>query len=381
MMLQFKELTKLKTKRIVFEDVFKAGDCATLELLKELSAKRRLIEESINQTSSITEAIAREMSGGLTSRHEQDLHKLDQYLPLLGYFIQHVDSASNKLRMDQWISQLKIQWTSALNSSYFLRPRNTTFYQINSLQFERGMCLFLYGGILRDWALEVLSEDLVQAATLFRKAAGVYNYLASQVFPSIMPILSSERPIEVTLDICSTLSLVCLAEAQVVAIKRAEGRGSPPGLLAKLHFGVSQYLQEAHVALQLGCIDSKQMSPQFVDFLSSSKALHELCGYRYLAVSYRLAGQHGIAIGLLIHGLNTAQKKLPEEQAWKLIFIEEINEVSELQKKYEDENNFLAREKVPLEHELPPLERKKIVDFAHYEPRLLEMGGELSFNL
>lgn len=381
MMLQFKELAKLKTRRIVFEDVFKAGDCATLELLKELSAKRRPIEESINQTSSITEAIAREMSGGLTSRHEQDLHKLDQYLPLLGNFIQHVDSASNKPRMNEWISQLKIQWTSALNSSSFLRPRSTTFYQINSLQFERGMCLFVYGGILHEWALEVLSEDLVRAATLFRKAAGVYNCLASQVLPSLLPNLSSERPIEVTPEICSTLSLVCLAEAQVVAIKRAEGRGSAPGLLAKLHFGVSQFLEEAHVALQLGCRDSKQISPQFVDFISSCKALHELRGYRYLADSYRLVGQLGVAIGFLSHGLNTAQKKLPDEQSWKLIFIKEINEVCELQNKYEDENNFLSRDKIPSEYELPPMERKKIVDFVPYQPRMLEMGGELCFNV
>lgn len=54
--------------QIVFEDVFSARDPATLEHLKELSSRRRVIEESINQSSFITEAIAREMSGGLTSQ-------------------------------------------------------------------------------------------------------------------------------------------------------------------------------------------------------------------------------------------------------------------------------------------------------------------------
>lgn len=58
-------------KQIVFEDVIAARDSATLEHLKELSSKRRVIEESINHTSYITEAIAREISGGLTSRCEQ----------------------------------------------------------------------------------------------------------------------------------------------------------------------------------------------------------------------------------------------------------------------------------------------------------------------
>jgi hypothetical protein len=61
-------------KQIVFEDVIAARDSATLEHLKELSSKRRVIEESINQTSYITEAIAREISGGLTSRCEQVIY-------------------------------------------------------------------------------------------------------------------------------------------------------------------------------------------------------------------------------------------------------------------------------------------------------------------
>ena len=55
----------------MFEDKYAACDSATLEQLKELSARRRAIEESINETSFITEAIAREMSGGLVSRIEQ----------------------------------------------------------------------------------------------------------------------------------------------------------------------------------------------------------------------------------------------------------------------------------------------------------------------
>lgn len=380
-MLQLRGLTMLKTRRVVFEDVFRAGDCATLEFLRELTAKRRPIEESVNQTSSITEAIERERSGGLTSTHEQDLYKLEQYLPLLEDLIHVSDSSSNKIRINEWISQLKIQWTSALNSSSFLKPRNTTFYQINSLQFEHGMCLFLYAGILHDQALEVLSKDLVMSATLLRKAAGVYDYLASLVLPLLLPLLSSERPMEITHQICSVMGLVCLAEAQAVTIKRAEVKGSTAGVLAKLHFGVAQFLEEAIIALQLGCRDLKQISSKFVDFISSSEALHELRGYRYLADSYRLTSQLGIAIGLLSHGLNRAQKKTPEEQAWKLIFKAEVNEVTELQKKYKDENDFLSREKVPLEHELPQPECKKIVSYTPYQPQATSLGRELCFNL
>lgn len=55
----------------MFEDVYNAHDSGTLEQLKELSSKRRVIENSINESSYITEAIAREISGGLTSHYEQ----------------------------------------------------------------------------------------------------------------------------------------------------------------------------------------------------------------------------------------------------------------------------------------------------------------------
>ncbi|KAF1869096.1 hypothetical protein Lal_00048376 [Lupinus albus] len=63
---------EMKVKINVFEAIFAASDSATLEQLKELSSKRRAIEESINEKRSITEAIAREMSGGLVSRYEQE---------------------------------------------------------------------------------------------------------------------------------------------------------------------------------------------------------------------------------------------------------------------------------------------------------------------
>lgn len=53
--------------QLVFEEAYAARDSATLEQMKELSSKRRVIEQSINESSSITEAIAREISGGLTS--------------------------------------------------------------------------------------------------------------------------------------------------------------------------------------------------------------------------------------------------------------------------------------------------------------------------
>ena len=57
--------------------------------------------------------------------------------------------------------------------------------------------------------------DLVQSASIFRKAAGVYQYLAHDVIPSLRPALTAERPPESTIPVSTVMSLICLAEAQV----------------------------------------------------------------------------------------------------------------------------------------------------------------------
>lgn len=57
--------------------------------------------------------------------------------------------------------------------------------------------------------------DLVQSATLFREAAGIFQHLAHEVFPSLQSTQSVERPPEATPSMSTVMSLICLAEAQV----------------------------------------------------------------------------------------------------------------------------------------------------------------------
>ncbi|KAG5532499.1 hypothetical protein RHGRI_026950 [Rhododendron griersonianum] len=370
-MLQFSDPTKLKTQKIAFEDIYPTRDSGTLEQLKELSSKRRAIEESINESRFITEAIAREISGGLTSHVEQDLHKLEQYLPLLENLVYHVSLVSDNPRMVRWTSELKIRWSSALSLSSFFFLTGPKYFRIDSLQFELGMALFLYGAMIREWASEVLSVDLVQSATLFRKAAGVYHYLALEVLPPLLSSSAPERQPEATSSVSSVMSLICLAEAQAVTIRKAEEKGNT-GLLAKLHFGVSQLLDEAHFILHSTTKECKDISGRFVDFVSSSKALHKLRSYKYLADSIKVSGQIGVTIGILRHALTNGQKKMPGEESWRSVFKREIDEVSALLRKYEHENDFVWHEKVPLHDELPIPEGKKIVNYIAYHPERWE---------
>lgn len=177
------------------------------------------------------------------SKMFQDLHKLKQYLPLLENLVFHVDLVSSNQQIARSTSELRIRWSSALSSSSFFNLMGPKFYQIDNLRFELSMVLVLYGAILRERALEVLPSgwdycltsllqfyeciaycasnylrdtvDLVQSATLFREAAGVFLYLSKEVLPSLQPALSAERPPEATSSMSTVMSLICLAEAQV----------------------------------------------------------------------------------------------------------------------------------------------------------------------
>ncbi|XVF43008.1 hypothetical protein PTKIN_Ptkin02bG0005800 [Pterospermum kingtungense] len=379
MMLHYLQPAKLQTRKIVYESVFSARDSATLEHLKELSSRRRVIEESINQSSSITEAIAREMSGGLTSHCLRDLQKLEQYLPLLENLIFHVDLVSSNYRVVRWISELKFCWSSALSSSSFFNFRGPKFFQIDNLHYELGMSLYLYAALLRERAIEILPADLVQSAAIFREAAGVFQYLANEVFSTLQSAQSVERPLEATPSMSTVMSLICLAEAQAVTIRKAEEKGTTVGLLAKLHCGIADLLGEATAILYSNTIEYKDISSHFLEFISSCKALHELRSLKYLAESLKIADQVGVAVGVLRNALINVKKKVPGEESWRSIFTKEIDDVADMLRKFENENEFVWHEKIPDSDELPQPQGSKIVDPIPYHPKRWER--ELSFKI
>ncbi|MED6218616.1 hypothetical protein PIB30_028170 [Stylosanthes scabra] len=365
MMLHFVQPSKLKTKKLLFEDLFITRDSATLEQLKELSSRRRAIEESINNTSLVTEAIAKEMYGGKVSRIEQDIHKIEQYLPLLKNLFHHT---SKNCIVARWSPSCLIQWSSALSSSHFFNLMGPRFFPLDDLQFELGMTLFLYGAFLRERALEVLSADLVQSATMFRKAAGVYHHLAHNVLPPLQYVRpSAGKPPETLPTLSIIMSLICLAEAQAVTIRKAEEKDTSSTLLSKLHHGVKLFLGEAIDHLSTVSNQGKEISPHLLEFIASCKSLHDLKGKQYLAETLKTSGEIGSAIAVLRSGLITAKKNIPRDP-WKCIYQRQIDETAEVLRKYSHENDFVWRDKIPSGDQVPFIEGNKIVKFIPYNP-------------
>ncbi|KAI3976220.1 hypothetical protein MKX01_019166 [Papaver californicum] len=377
MMLHFSNLAKLKTKRIIFEEIYVAADPSTLEELKELSARRRAIEESINETSVTAKAIAREMAAGLTSRLEQDLRKLELYLPLLENLVFHVASSGDGGPG----VELKISWSSAFSPFTLLNLGGCKFFHNDELCFELGMALFLYGAILRERAQEVLSTgDLVQSSTLYRKAAGVYHHLFQRVLPRMKSAVGQERPPpEATPSLSYVMSLICLAEAQGAALRKAVENGTSVGLLSKLDYGIKELLVQANSILNSSNGKSKIISTKLEEFIYFSRSLHELRSKRYLADS--LKNDHiGLAIGVLRGALENIKGRTPREESWQLVFKQETKTVGEMLRKLEHENSFVFHERVPVDVDLlPSSESKKIVTEIPYNPRRSETKLVLRF--
>jgi hypothetical protein len=146
--------------QVVYEETYYARDSGTLEQLKELSTKRQAIEESINGSSKITPAIAREMAGGVTSPVLQDLQKLERYLPLLENLVSCVEAKKDNPQIIKWTIDLSIRWTSPMSGFTGNRLTGPRYFRLDDLRFELAMVFFLYGGLLRELALEVLPTGM-----------------------------------------------------------------------------------------------------------------------------------------------------------------------------------------------------------------------------
>ncbi|KAG0558944.1 hypothetical protein KC19_10G066200 [Ceratodon purpureus] len=392
MLLHFRDPAKLRTKTILYEESFYARDSGTLEQLKELSSRRQAIQDSINGISTITPVIAREMAGGITS---PVLQKIERYLPLLENLVTCVVEKKQNRNVIQWTSQLAIRWTSPLSGQSGRGLKGPRYFQVDDMRYELGMTLNLYGALLRERALEVVCTDKAEAATLFRRASGVYVHLAKNVLPPLKASLPPESCPEVTPTLASIMSIICLAEAQAVTVKKAEEKAASGSLLAKLHYGVVQFLDEAELFMKESCADLNDISGKLKKFIRIASVLHESRSQRYIAAEYTKIERFGVAVGVLRYSLTRVLPLRPgfqwksyrkffptvlyeltsclvpeqtsDHEKWRLSFQREQDDLQNMLRKCENENEFIWHEKTPDVDELPTLEGTRIVQPIPYK--------------
>ncbi|VVB04068.1 unnamed protein product [Arabis nemorensis] len=365
-----------KTKKIAFEKVIQFKETDTNLELNNLSLKRKQVEDIMNRSFLGTEAIVRE-----------DLLRIEEYLTSLQNLIDNLNKPCNEATKNSFYKSLKILWSSPL--TYCCKPSNglsftrilqrkckcksSSFYQVNGILFELYMVQFLYALKLREKAMELIPTDMVQSTTAYREAAGVFDYLSQIVHPIYTHSGLIKTLPELTSSVCSSMSLLCLAEGQAVTVKKAKETGTSASLMTKLHYGVTQFVTEAN-------IQDKELSFRFSDYVSTLGALHELKSGKNLAESLESEGKVGEAIGVLRRALATTKKTTQSrDSTWKSIFSKEKDQVTTMMNKYERLNKSMMLQRIPLEAELPLLQGEKIVRLITYHPTKKEK--ELNFEL
>ena len=74
----------------------------------------------------------------------------------------------------QWTTDLAIRWTSPLSGSSGRGLTGPKYFRVDDLRYELGMTFFLYGSLLRELALEVLSKGTSSSS---------YMYVLSACYP------------------------------------------------------------------------------------------------------------------------------------------------------------------------------------------------------
>ncbi|XP_026407829.1 BRO1 domain-containing protein BROX-like, partial [Papaver somniferum] len=178
------------------------------------------------------------------------------------------------------------------------------------------------------------------------------------------------------------MNLICLAEAQGAALRKAVEKGMSVGLLSKLDCGIKELLDQAYSILNSFNGKCEIISAKLEEFICFSRSLHELRSKRYLADSMKNGlkkGNVGLAIGVLRIALENIKGKTPKKESWQLVFKKEIKIVHEILRKLEQENGFVYHERVPIDvDQFPSPESRIIVKAAPYDPKSVHSGASIT---
>ncbi|BGP39989.1 hypothetical protein JCM10450v2_003969 [Rhodotorula kratochvilovae] len=260
-----------------------------------------------------------------------------EYLPHLYSILTCVEADDLLLRADP----VYFAWRASLSSQALKKGNKRTLLpslhaELTATLLSYALCLanqasslvaslgsYEIASSVTTTALKVHDETINQAADTLCRASGVLMHLAEVVIPRWEAAVGVEalraRPIEMSREIATSLAKTCLADANLLAIRRLLSRslqvahstttpGPPlspshpsPALLAKLHLQVHALYDEARslaktVSASAGTGD---LSPALRRYLSDGRTLALALSYKWLGVDAGERGETGDALGYL----------------------------------------------------------------------------------
>ena len=217
----------------------------------------------------------------------------------------------------------------------------------------------------------MLGESAPAIATRLRAAAGLYKHCAETVLPPLHASLPGERPNELLASMAETMRLVCLAEAQAAAARRAPRSAARRRLIVKLHLGAHDLYARADKCLNDHVSDFNRISRKL-----QACILLGICAHR--ARAYRCAAEEAFAAGgrrrspsrcaaAAPRASGGAARRRARARAWRLAMDEETEALASARNVYAKENEVVYFEKVPEKPAWRVPEGKVIVAEIAYE--------------
>ena len=216
------------------------------------------------------------------------------------------------------------------------------------------------------------------AVTSFRKAAGIYQYIAKSILPYAISRATtttttttescrpSDLPLECRQESLDVLAAIALAQAQSTAADRAERKHMSPTTLASLHHGAVDLYESAASLCKSHFPSMERSAPSAVHprvrmWLAFSSELSASKARRAQAAMYREQDQLGMAVRCLLHAKERMLRTLSsvavakEERPWAGPLRGELHSVDQALDAYDKERTIVHVQAIAPSLPLPPV--------------------------
>ncbi|GAA6021459.1 hypothetical protein JCM10207_004742 [Rhodosporidiobolus poonsookiae] len=277
------------------------------------------------------------LAGGRGADWAGAARAIAEYLPSLYAILACVEADDLLLATDPVFAWRPTLSSQSLKKGKKRTPLPSLHYELTATLLAYALCLANQASVLvaslgsyeisssvSSASISIHDETINQAADTLCRASGILVHLAEVAIPRWEAAVGTDalrsRPLDMSREVATALSKMCLADANLLAIRRLLSRslsiahstttpGPPlppshpsPSLLAKLHLQVYTLYDEARSlvkSLSSSASYTGEISPLLRRYLSDGRTLSLALSYKWLGVD---AGEHsttGDALGWL----------------------------------------------------------------------------------
>jgi programmed cell death 6-interacting protein len=304
----------------------------------------------------------------------QGLDKTEQSLHLIERYYDQLRAIENKLPITPNLSPIAFKWKDAFDKGgvFFGRASLT----VSDSSFERACVLFNCGAMMSAVAANqsmASDEELKAAATLFQKAAGVFNHLKD----NILGMVSQEPTPDLMPDTLAALSAIMLAQAQECVYLKASKSNMSATALVKVANQGAQFYKDA-LSMMTRDIVKGIFDKDWINTVSGKAKGLEAAANFHASKMCESEAKIGEQICRLMEAVRLADQMKPHVSEDHFPTLR--GAATALQAAQKD-NDFIYHERVPDPKSLPQLDKAAVVKATpiegHLSPRFKDLFESL----